>query len=375
VRIKASAVPLTQALVRQNSINPPGNEEACATLLARELDMAGLAVRLHHFGDRRVNLVAAWEGSDPDALPLVLTGHLDTVPLGDAPWSKDPFGGEIMNGRMFGRGVSDMKAGVAAMAVAAMAAAKRGKLRRGLRLVFTGGEETGCEGALALREEGLLHGASGIVIGEPSANRMALGHKGCLCIKARASGITAHSSMPHLGRNAIYRVAEAVLAARDLDLSSASSALGQASVNVGLVGGGLNFNSVPDAAWFTVDVRSNDAISHDCLHARLTTQLGSDITLERLIDMPALLADRNDPFVEAVAGALEAVRGSGGGEPRIPLPFFTDGSVLAPSMNATAVILGPGEPDCAHQTDEWCEVARIEEAVAIYGTIIDAWCT
>jgi succinyl-diaminopimelate desuccinylase len=343
-------------------------------LLANDLEAHGFTIRLHRFGDHRFNLVASWGGSDSEALPLVLSGHLDTVPLGNASWTKAAFGGEIANGRMFGRGVSDMKAGVAAMTVAAKTAAERGTPRRGFCLVFTGGEETGCEGAIALKNSGLLEGASGIIIGEPTANRLALGHKGCLCMKARVSGVTAHSSMPHLGRNAIYSAAEAVLKARDIDVSGPESPLGTATVNVGTFLGGLNFNSVPDAAEFTCDIRSNDTVTHDELHARLFDQLGTDVSLERLIDMPALLAPEGDPFVEMVGHVLEAVCGRGGGEPRPPLPFFTDGSILAPTMAAPAVILGPGEPECAHQTDEWCETARIEQAVSIYSAIIARWC-
>jgi succinyl-diaminopimelate desuccinylase len=366
---------LTQTLVRENSINPPGDEEACALLLAPMLEVDGFAVKLHRFGDRRVNLVAQIEGYDSAQAPLVLTGHLDTVPLGNAPWAHDPFSGEVDEDRIFGRGVSDMKAGIAAMTIAALDAAGQARLARGLKLIFTGGEETGCEGALALRKAGYLGAASGVVVAEPTANRLSLGHKGCLCIVARATGVTAHSSMPHLGRNAIYRAAEATLAARDFDLSCyPASALGKPTLNVGTFTGGLNFNSVPDAAALTIDMRTTDKIPHDDLLTRLGGALGSDLAMERLVDMPALLTAEDNPFVRVVADALEAVLGTGAGHPRAPMPFFTDGSVMQSTMEAPTVILGPGEPDCAHQTDEWCSIARLQQSVEVYGHIIRTWC-
>ena len=173
---EADAVALTQALVRTNSINPPGDEAATAALVTKQLEGSGFRVEHHSFGSKRYNLIADLPGSASAETPLVLTGHLDTVPLGSASWRQDPFGGEIDGGRLYGRGASDMKAGIAAMTLAAIRAAAGPRLRRGLRLVFTGGEETGCQGALALRANGMLGAASGIVVGEPTANRIALGH-------------------------------------------------------------------------------------------------------------------------------------------------------------------------------------------------------
>jgi succinyl-diaminopimelate desuccinylase len=375
VEAESPAVALTRCLVAENSINPPGDEEACAHIVAGELEGSGFSVSQHDFGDRRVNLVAMLQGSDSALEPLVLTGHLDTVPLGSAPWSKDPFGGEVCGDRIYGRGVSDMKAGVAAMAIAAINSARRTRISRSLKLIFTGGEETGCEGALALLAAERLGLASAIIVGEPTGNKLALGHKGCLCMRAVANGVTAHSSMPELGSNAIYRAAEGVIAARNFDIDYApASSLGQATLNVGTINGGINFNSVPDMASFTVDMRTTDQMVHDDLANRLEHAVGKDLAFERLVDMRALLTAENEPFVDVVKHALAAVLGPDAATPRAPMPFFTDGSVMQRAMRAPAVILGPGEPDCAHQTDEWCYTGKINEAVAVYERVIADWC-
>src|SRR5687767_6760471 len=103
-----SAVELTQELIGFNTINPPGTERPCAEHLAALLNAAGFEVELSAFGEDRAQLVARI-GCIADRLPLAFTGHLDTVPLGDQPWSIDPFAGEIRDGKLYGRGSSDMK--------------------------------------------------------------------------------------------------------------------------------------------------------------------------------------------------------------------------------------------------------------------------
>ncbi|WP_168157440.1 M20 family metallopeptidase [Erythrobacter sp. QSSC1-22B] len=375
MRLEHDAVELTRKLVGENSINPPGDEHACASLLAALLERHGWNVKLQSFGPRRVNLIARIGGSDTKADPLVLTGHLDTVPLGETRWTADPFGGETSEGRMYGRGTSDMKAGVAAMICAALPFAQKSHARRGITLIFTGGEETGCEGAIALRQNMQLGRASAILVGEPTANGMSLGHKGCLCFNASAKGVTAHSSMPDLGSNAIYEIAEAVLAARDVDWSRYSqSELGNPSLNVGTIRGGLNFNSVPDAAECTIDIRTTDTMDHAVVSADLRKRLGERICLKSLIDMPAILTSKDEPFVAVVAEVLNDIVDSGAGAAVEPMSFFTDASVLQSEMVAPTILLGPGQPELAHQTDEWCSIERIRQAVSIYENIIDRWC-
>jgi succinyl-diaminopimelate desuccinylase len=140
-----SVIETTRFLIRQNTINPPGKEADTAAYLGRRLEDAGFRVASYALATERTCLVADLDGSDRDA-PLCFTGHLDTVPLGVAAWSVDPFGGELVGGRIYGRGSSDMKGGVAAIVEAALPVARRAH-RRALKLIFTAGEETGCEGA------------------------------------------------------------------------------------------------------------------------------------------------------------------------------------------------------------------------------------
>src|SRR5207237_406009 len=163
-RCRMNAVELTKRIVRIDTINPKSPERPCAELLAKLLEGAGFTVRLHEFAKGRASLVARREGGGK---ALAFVGHLDTVPLGAAPWTRDPFAGETHEGRLYGRGSSDMKSGVAAMVAAALELAHAPLRRAGVALVLVAGEETGCEGAAHLASvPGALGEASAMIVGE-----------------------------------------------------------------------------------------------------------------------------------------------------------------------------------------------------------------
>src|SRR5262245_58711109 len=164
-----NALDLTRELLRFNTINPPGEEEACARHLGRLLEAGGFTIDEHAFAPRRTSLVAPLGNGGPTP-PICFTGHIDPVPLGGMPWTRDAFAGETSGGRLYGRGSTDMKSGVAAFVVAALAAAPRLVSTPGVVLVITAGEETGCEGARHLTSAGALPKAGAIVVAEPTGN-------------------------------------------------------------------------------------------------------------------------------------------------------------------------------------------------------------
>ena len=108
-----SALEITQTLVRFDTRNPPGDELACANYLADLLDKAGLEVKPYEFAPNRTSLVARLKGRG-EKKPLCFGGHIDVVPLGTKDWTVDPFGAEIIDGKLYGRGTTDMKGGIAA---------------------------------------------------------------------------------------------------------------------------------------------------------------------------------------------------------------------------------------------------------------------
>jgi succinyl-diaminopimelate desuccinylase len=366
----------TQKLIAFDTINPPGNELACAEFVAKTLEEHGFDVRLDRFETNRANVIAKLDGMRRDLAPLVFTGHLDTVPLGQASWSEGPFGGEIKDGKLYGRGASDMKSGVAAMMAAAIDLAKSPR-QRGITLLLTAGEETGCTGAIHLvaHAHELLGRASAMIVGEPTENQFSTAHKGALYMRASTSGVTAHSSTPHLGDNAVYKIARAITKIEDYGFNEKPHPLlGTPTINVGKVKGGLNVNSVPDSAEFTIDIRTHALKSHQDFYEDIDAYLGDDVQLETFTDMPAVSTAPDDPFTLCVRLAVKDVLADGYVESAEGLPFFTDASAFQPHFKCPTIILGPGELSVMHQTDEFVYVHRIHDAVEIYRKIARAWC-
>ncbi|BEQ13948.1 peptidase M20 [Desulfoferula mesophila] len=366
-------VKIATDLICLDTINPPGGEEAAARYLGDLLAQRGLATEYYQLEPHRSGLVATLAGTGGRPA-LVFTGHLDTVPLGNAAWSFGPHCGEVKDGRLLGRGASDMKSGVAAMAAAAAALAEEWAGEADLVFVFTAAEETGCQGAEQMAAGGKLPAQAGaLLVAEPTNNVPFLGHKGALWLEATARGKSAHGSMPDMGDNAIYKAARAAAGLEQLFAEApAHTQLGKPTVNVGTFHGGSKINMVPDQAVFQVDLRTVPGVEHDELFARVAGQLGPDIALERLIDLPGFLTPAEEPWAARVLALLEREQG------RPPQPgyvnYFTDASVLRPALgNPPTVILGPGLPGQAHQTNEFCETAKIVEAAGLYLALAREW--
>jgi succinyl-diaminopimelate desuccinylase len=361
-------ISLTQKLLRFNTINPPGNEKELAEFCGEFLNKNGFNVKYFEFAENRLSVVAEAGITDNDA-PLVLSGHLDTVPLGQKEWSVDPFSGEIKDGKLYGRGSCDMKGGVAAIMTAAVDALKSALPKGGIRIILSASEENGCKGAAHLTQTVDLGKAKGVIIAEPTDNLPVCAHKGALYMWVKASGVTAHSSMPKMGVNAIYKAARAITKIENFKFDvEKDDVLGMPTINVGVVKGGLNINSVPDKAEFSIDVRSTTKIEHDDVLRQLQELLGNDLVLEPFVNCKPVYTAENDPFVNIVDLAAGVDRKSGA-VPRA-LPYATDAAFLQDYYQAPTIILGPGEARMAHQTDEYCEVQSIENAVDIYSRII-----
>ncbi|WP_261644201.1 M20 family metallopeptidase [Erwinia mallotivora] len=362
---------LARHLLGFNTVNPPGFESDCMAFFAGWLRERGFEVTLSAFGEGRSNLIATLPGSQPGS-PLAFTGHLDTVPLGNQRWQYDPFGSDCTDGRLYGRGSSDMKAAIAAFAVACVTHQAAIRAGRGVVLLITGGEETGCDGAKALIDAGKLPDVGALIVGEPTANYPVIGHKGALWLRCETRGKTAHGAMPELGINAIYLAAEALGKIQHFVPGAAHPLMKQPTLNVGRIRGGLNINSVPDHAQFDVDIRTAPNLQHATIQQNLTTTLGTTVTITTLVDLPPVLSAEDNDWINHVFQRCQPLHPT-------PLtakivPYFTDASLLLPALNhPPCIILGPGEPAMAHQTDEYCLLERLSAAETLYGELICDW--
>ena len=368
-----NAVELTRELVRIDSMNPPGREHECAHFVGNILQESGLQVTYHEFAEGRTSLVGRLRGTGSKA-PLCFAGHIDTVPLGRNEWSKDPFAGEISDGRLYGRGSCDMKAGVAAYIWLAQQLAKLPRPKADIVFIAVAGEETGCQGSAHLARSQILGGAGAVVIAEPTSNYPIVGHRGALWLRAEAKGVTAHGSMPHLGINAIYKAANAIARLERFKFNATPHPLlGAPTLNVGTMRGGMNVNSVPDRAEFTMDIRTIPDQNHRSLMNELQSYLGDEVSVSPIVDVQGVWTEADESWIQEVfeitapfLGENPQARGA---------PYFTDASALKPAFyGAPTVILGPGDMTFAHQTDEYCAVDKIEEAVSIFEAIAQRWC-
>ena len=363
---------ITRELVQIETINPPGRELECAQYVGKLLQDAGLQVSYHEFADGRTSVVARLAGAGGKA-PICFGGHIDTVPLGAKPWSKDPFAGEVSGGKIYGRGTTDMKAGVAAYLWAALELARLPRGKADVLFVSVAGEETGCQGSFDLARSRAVRGARAVVIAEPTSNYPIIGHKGALWLQAETTGVTVHGSMPHLGVNAIYKAARAIgkLERFSFDVTP-HQLLGGPTLNVGTMKGGMNLNSVPDRAEFTIDIRTIPGQDHKTLLSRVQAYLGDEVTVKPVVNVPGVWTETDEPWIREIFELMEPIlrekveaRGA---------PYFTDAAALKPAFDgAPTVILGPGDMTLAHQTDEYCAVDKIEEAANVYEAIARRW--
>lgn len=356
--MSTDVIALTAELVRLDTVG--AREDNAIAIIAPLLEGAGFAVQRVPWLEGRSNLIATWNGGGP----FVLSGHVDTVPHESGDWIHPPLSAHRDGDRLFGRGSSDMKGGVAAIIFAAVRAVTRNT--RGFTVVLTAGEETGCGGATAVQAAALLDPRSILILGESTSNSVRFGHKGATWFEVGAHGRSSHGAEPHLGINAVEILTDAVTELRSLDRGDEHPQLGWRTTNVGTFTGGTQTNMVPDTAHMTVDVRSVPGAS------ALPVQelLSRSGTVSTLLDLPAIWSSTDSPTSVAIIEAVASVTGRE--DPPAGVSYFTDAAVLD-ADGTRSYIIGPGDLDQPHSTNESVSITAVEQAVDVYRELIDAW--
>jgi acetylornithine deacetylase/succinyl-diaminopimelate desuccinylase len=318
----------------------------------------------------------------------VFCGHTDTVPLN----RDDPgvgFSGAVVGDTIQGRGAADMKGALAAMA-AALASLQAGPGLVAGKVSFAAviDEEMERSGAEALIEDGLQ--AEGAIIGEPTGNRVALGHKGLEWLEIAFTGRAAHGGTPEAGVNAINAAAHFVTLVEERLLPAlrrkVHPLLGSPTINCGTIVGGDQPSTVAAHAMLRVDRRSIPGESFASLCAELRELLddverkrpgvagevrrmpGGMATLEHL---PSVI-DPAHPLARSAAAACRAVTGAA--QVELAFPAWTDAGLLSNFASIPCVILGPGDLSVAHTPWESIPVAQVVDAVAIYREAAQRFC-
>ncbi len=365
---------LLQKMIRAESVNPPADTRRCAGVLLDLLEAEGVPTERVEAKPGLVNVVATLSGGRPGKR-LILNGHIDTVPAGEG-WSVDPFGGELRDGYVWGRGSCDMKSGVAAMVMALVDLKRSGASFAGeVQFQAVADEETGsARGTLHLIEQGYCDGADFAICTEPTSNRVELGNRGLRWIDVTLSGTASHAGRPQLGVNAVAAAAEIIgrIEAFEFEARDERFEISAPSISVTTIEGGHTVNVIPDRCHFSVDRRMLPGETEAQVLVELEAAIAPARAERRVVVDIAVRPGCWDPYTiapeEPVAvAAVEAARAVLRREPEIGYKAAcTDASHLATRAGIPTVLLGPGNEQLSHKPDERIAVDALVSGAAIY---------
>ena len=352
-------VELTQRLVQIDSTSHGPGQQLVFDAIGDLLGDAGFT--LEHDATRPTRYLLAHSRSPGPRLLFVC--HVDTVPV-DSPgeWTFPAHSGHVSDGRLHGRGASDMKSGLAAAVAALVQARPDGAAAA---ILLTADEEVGCLGAGAAAAALGDHDIGAIVVPESTDNTIALGHRGTSWVRLSVRGRAAHAGTPHLGRNALLPLAAALL---DLEHNGPwwgqRTAIGTTTLNVATMRAGTAPNIVPETAQAVLDVRP---VSSD-LVAEIAAWLADrhpTVRLDVELDLPPIASAGDDPWIRSLPAPAAK-------NPAVP--YFTDAAALINAWPAAPVaIWGPGQAQLAHCRDESVPVENIRHAAEGYLQALRGW--
>jgi succinyl-diaminopimelate desuccinylase len=370
---EAEVVELCRDLVRLQSVNPPGNELAAAQYVAAALKKSKVETELVKHGDTRASVLARLKGQGK-APSLFYNGHLDTVPVGAEKWRHDPFGGEIAEGRIWGRGTADMKGGLAAMMAAMKVIAEAGvSLQGDLILAATAGEEIDSLGAKEVAHMLAGEPIQALFIAEPTYNEIYIAEKGVFWVEVETFGQTAHGSMPEKGRNAVLMMVKIIQEFEKLEIPyKTHPILGGFTRSINTISGGFKTNVVPDHCAVTIDMRTVPGQEHAAILGQVETiveELGRKdpnfrAAVKTINDHPSVETSPSEPVLQKFSSLVAEMTG------KIPVwkgaNYFSDAVGFLPVLKVPLILFGPGEPGQAHQPNEQVEISKMAEAAGIF---------
>ena len=384
---KNELISLIQDLVQIDSVIRPetGNTEhnvACYIIdwIRRELDIEPIICEV---APNRENIILTIDSGHPGPC-LMIEGHMDVVSEGDkAAWKYDPFGAEIIDGRIYGRGSCDMKAGDAIALLIAKSFRRTDQPWIGkLRLGIVCDEEGMMIGIKHLIKNGYADDVDACLIPEPEENNLCISMKGAIRAIVRVKGKMAHGAMPLAGINPNTRLARIILAFEEYEKQEkircgVDPYLGLPSITFTVIqsppaGSPAQLNVMPAEAIAYVDIRTTPAQNHDAVKKKLQSILdelsGSDpdfkAELEFIEDRPVVSISKDEPIAAVSAQAYKDVTG------KDPIwngvPGATDGTFLSAWKNIPCIVNGPGPRHIPHQIDEYVEIDEAYECAKIY---------
>ena len=368
---------LLKKLINAQSTLKTGEINA-ANALADYFEAHGVTCNVDIWDNTRANCTArvASTGEKP---ALLFAAHLDVVPPGDEEWKFPPFKADQRDGKIFGRGATDMKAGIAATAAAIVETLNENTHLKG-DIIFTAaaGEETDACGIKrfikTLTKE--MPPLAGIVIPEPTDFQIVTAHRGILWLKVTTKGKTAHGATPDLGINAITHMSELLNHLKNFKLQHPPHPrIGECSMSINRIKGGNATNVIPDNCSINIDIRTLLDQPHQQIIDQFEDvfsklkQRNPDFDAKVEIDRsaPAMESDDNSQFTKQFCKTT-------GIEKTTAVGYTTDASFLQ-ELNVPIAVFGPGDTTICHKPNEYIEIADIEKGKQHLKNIIKTFLT
>ncbi|MEM1484331.1 M20 family metallopeptidase [Oscillospiraceae bacterium PP1C4] len=362
-------------LVAIETVNPPGREARAALYVAQTLMRYDIETEVQTVAEGRANVIAAI--GDSENL-VILNGHLDVVPAGDG-WDTDPFQPIVRDGRLYGRGSCDMKAGLAAMMATAIRV-KQENLLGNCRLVlaFTADEEVNGLGSKHFIKHFHFGKKNLVVIGEPTENQINIAHRGVVRLRVRATGRQCHSGQPQNGINAIGGLSHIIMELEKLHQERTQikhPILPSPTMCCTMIQGGAKDNVIPGECECVLDCRTIPGDTAEKLRAQVLERISAMRGLDPEIQVEVT------PFIEVLPGMAEpdsrvvqiaraAYHAAFGREPVLAdFPACCDMSCFT-AHGLETVLCGPGSIQQAHTANEYVVLDQLQDAIEFYTNLI-----
>lgn len=371
----SNVVELLSELIQIPSVNPDGTpgtdklgEQACAEYVAEFLrERCGAEAVLEEVLPGRPNVIGRFPNETGATQTILFGPHTDTV--GVAGMTIDPWGGEVRDGKIQGRGASDTKGSMASM-LWALHELRDQIPQLPVKVMFVGfmSEESGQDGSRHFAEHHADE-ADFAIVGEPTELDVVFAHKACWWIELSTKGKAAHGSRPELGENAVMKMTR-VVQVLESDFQTVTAefedeVLGFSTVSVNQFHGGSRTNIVPDSCVASIDVRATPALYERGILGFLRELLHrhgfDDVELKPTCEGPALRTDRDNPFVQQLLA---------NGSKAVTAPWFCDGGWLA-GAGIPSIAIGPGSIEQAHTKDEFIKVEDLEAGAAYFRRFLE----
>lgn len=366
-------VQILQNLIRIRTTLPRGDEMDCAKYIMSLFAPYNVGIKLLDHGGNRASLKITLPGHDKDSA-LAIVGHMDTLGVDDPDsWTKSPFGADLEERRIYGKGTINVKGGLASMIAAGLAIARSGiKPPRSVNLCFSADEEMDGIGAGALLKSGLLDGVNELIVVEPTSLNLGMAGKGAIWLKVAIQGGRSHSATPDKGVNAIDKFMEFASNVRGLfSKESPHRLLGYSTCTVTELRGGSDPNVVPFKSEGILDVRIVPSVDQERLMTSIEEMASAmestypplKISVQAFNVQAPVGMSSSSPMIKRLRGIFQSLSMK---PEEIGIHPFTDASRLVPALGVPFVIFGPGDSERSYQDDEWVSLDQVIAASELF---------